>query len=223
MSIRKASFAPGEYYHLYNRGNSKQIIFRDAEDYRRFTTLLYTCNSEDNFRMFLIESTADKDPYLWNRGKPLVSIGAYCLMPNHFHILVTESMKEGISKFMQKVSTAYVMYYNNKYERSGGLFEGKFKSEHLGVDQYLKYIFAYIHLNPLKLIQKNWKEEGIRNKNKAISYLDSYEYSSFPDYSGIKRKQNPILNRKEYPNYFPSIKNFRKEILEWINYQDSTC
>ena len=220
MSLRKTPLVSGEYYHLYNRGDSKQKIFYDAEDYQRFIILLYTCNSEKNFRMSLVKEMAEKDPYLWKRGNQLVSIGAYCLMPNHFHLLITEKEDGGISKFMQKLSTAYVMYYNIKYEKTGGLFEGKFKSEHLDTDLYLKYIFSYIHLNPLKLIQKNWKEAGIKNQKTALNYLDNYTYSSYLDFKGIERKENAILDRKVYPNYFPSTKNFEREILDWINYEN---
>lgn len=220
MAIRKTSFVPGEYYHVYNRGNSKQKIFNDAEDYRRFVTLLYTCNSENNFKTSSLDARANPDPYLWEKGKPLVSIGAYCLMPNHFHLLVTEKKENGISKFVQKLSTAYVMYYNKKYKRTGGLFEGKFKSEYLFEDKYLKYIFSYIHLNPIKLIQKDWREAGIKNKRVAMKYLQDYEYSSYAEYGGVTRKQNKILERKSYPNYFPSNKNFEKEILQWISYHD---
>src|SRR3989344_5206242 len=141
MSLRKTPFASGEYYHLYNRGNSKQEIFNDEEDYQRFVALLYTCNSENNFRMFLVKECSEKDPYLWERGSQIFSIGAYCLMPNHFHLLVTEKEDGGISKFIQKLSTAYVMYHNIKYEMTGVLFEGKFKSEHLDTDEYLKSIY----------------------------------------------------------------------------------
>jgi len=122
---------------------------------------------------------------------------------------------------MQKISTAYVMYYNQKYKRTGGLFESKFKSEHLSEDRYLKYIFSYIHLNPVKLIQENWKEAGIRNKNTATKYLKKYEYSSYSEYLGIERKQNEIIERKSYPNYFPSPKNFQEEIIEWLSYNRS--
>jgi len=168
--------------------------------------------------MFLVENTSNKDPYLWDRGKPIVSIGAYCLMPNHFHILITGKEKDSISKFVQKVSTAYVMYYNQKYKRTGGLFEGKFKSEYLLEDRYLKYIFSYIHLNPIKLIQKDWKEVGIRDKKATLKYLENYEYSSYLEYLGTKRKQKEIIERKSYPNYFPSVKNFQKEIAEWLSY-----
>jgi putative transposase len=218
MSIRKIPFVSGEYYHLYNRGNSKQQIFHDKEDYRRFVTLLYTCNSTVNFKMFLIQESPTQDAYSWDRGKSIVYIGAYCLMSNHFHILITENEDGGISKFMQKLTTAYVMYYNNKYNRTGSLFEGKFKSEHLGSDRYLKYIFSYIHLNPIKLIQKNWKEVGIKDKIGALRFLERYEYSSFFEYSGIIRKQNVILHKVVYPKYFPSVKKYQREILEWINY-----
>ena len=68
------------------------------------------------------------------------------------------------------------MYYNKKYKRIGGLFEGKFKSQHLETEQYLKYLFSCIHLNPVKLIQKNWKEKGIKNIKKAEEYLNSYTF-----------------------------------------------
>ncbi|KKT95151.1 MAG: hypothetical protein UW97_C0028G0001 [Parcubacteria group bacterium GW2011_GWA2_45_15] len=220
MSLRGTPFVSGEYYHLYNRGNSKQEIFHDEEDYRRFVALLYTCNSENNFRMSLVKESARKDPYLWERGNQIVSVGAYCLMPNHFHLLITEKENGGVSKFIQKLSTAYVMYHNIKYERTGGLFEGKFKSEHLDTDQYLKYIFSYIHLNPLKLIQKDWKEVGTKNKQASLNYLGNYKYSSYLDFKGVKRKESVILDRKAYPDYFSSTKNFEREILDWINYKD---
>ena len=150
MSIRKVSFALGEFYHLYNRGNSKQIIFHDEQDYKRFVGLLYVCNQEENFKSDNLGKNTDL--LLIEVGKKLVSIGAWVLMPNHFHILATENIDYGISKFMQKLSTAYSMYYNKKYNRTGSLFEGKFKAQHLNKDSYLKYIFSYIHLNPIKLI-----------------------------------------------------------------------
>ena len=90
----------------------------------------------------------------------------------------------------------------------------------MDIDVYLKYIFSYIHLNPVKLIQKDWKEVGIKNKNEVLKYLDDYKYSSYFDYFGTKRKQNSILNSNAYPGYFPSVEKFKKEILEWISYKD---
>ncbi len=219
MSIRKVSFVSGEYYHIYNRGNSKQKIFHDKQDYERFIGLLYACNNQENFKIFNISK--GQDLFSIDRGKMLVDIGAYVLIPNHFHILITQGDNGNISKFMQKISTAYVMYYNKKYKRTGGLFEGKFKSQHASNDRYLKYLFSYIHLNPVKLIDKDWKVNGIKNKNLSLSYLKNYKYSSFLDYLGIKRVQNKILNIQAFPEYFPNQESFIEEILEWLSYESS--
>jgi len=108
MSIRKTPFVAGEFYHIYNRGNSKQKIFHDKKDYERFVKLLYFSNSNKSFEFRNIAGKL----FELNRGKILVSIGAYCLMPNHFHILVSQKENGSISKFMQKLTTAYSMYYN---------------------------------------------------------------------------------------------------------------
>ena len=217
MSIRKVSFALDEYYHLYNRGNSKQEIFHDKEDYFRFLSLLYACNSHINFKADDINR--NKTPYDFERGKNIVSIGAYCLMSNHFHILVREIECGGISKFMQKASTAYSMYYNKKYNRTGSLFEGKFKSQHANTDRYLKYLFSYIHLNPIKNIDENWKEKGVKNLSTTVEYLNKYEYSSCLDYFGIKRIQNIILSTKNFPEYFPKKEILIRDIFDWVNYK----
>lgn len=218
MSIRKVAFVPGEYYHIYNRGNSKQTIFHDKKDYMHFLGLLYACNQKENFKIDNLQK--GQDLFSIEKESALVDIGAYCLMSNHFHILITQTEDGSISKFMQKLSTAYVMYYNKKYERTGGLFEGKFKSQHLDTDQYLKYAFSYLHLNPVKLIDKEWKTKGIKNKNAAFEYLKKYEYSSFLDYLGIERIQNKILNTESFPKYFPSKESFVQEIFEWLGYNE---
>lgn len=218
MSIRKISFAANEYYHLYNRGNSKQKIFHDKEDYFRFMSLLYACNSKNNFKVSNLNK--NETPYDFERGENIISIGAYCLMPNHFHILIKEIDNGGISKFMQKLSTAYSMYYNKKYKRTGGLFEGKFKSQHANNDRYLKYLFSYIHLNPVKIINNKWKEKGIENKSEVLEHLKHYEYSSYLDYLEIYRIQDIILNKKSFPEYFLSKHVFLKEIFTWLGYSE---
>ena len=218
MSIRKVKFVSGEYYHIYNRGNSKQKIFHDEEDYLRFIALLYACNQKGYLKVGNL--TKGQTLYDIEREKPIVSIGAYCLMPNHFHILITQTNKEDISNFMQKLSTAYSMYYNKKYIRTGSLFEGKFKSEHIDKDRYFKYLFSYVHLNPVKLIEKDWKVVGIKNVKGVIDYLNNYQYSSYLDFMGEKRIQNIILNRESFPKYFSSKKTFKSEIFEWLGYSD---
>lgn len=210
MSIRTVSFVPGEFYHIYNRGNNKQSIFRDEADYHRFIKLLYTANSNEN----LVIRNFSKTVYQLERGERLVSIGAYCLMPNHFHILVTQTESGDITKFMHKLCTSYSMYHNNKYTRTGKLFEGKFKSEYANSDRYLKYLFSYIHLNPLKIIDSNWRNKDIGKL--GIDFLANYKFSSYIDYLGKERSDKVILDRVDFPNYFPTESSFKTEINDWL-------
>lgn len=220
MSIRDKNLVPNEYYHIYNRGNGKHDIFLDDEDYDRFIKILYVCNSERsfNFRDLIIDPKIDA--FVFERGAPLVSILAWVLMSNHFHIVLISPRSDlgedynPITEFMRKVSTAYVMYFNKKYERTGGLFEGRFKSRHIGEENYFNYIFSYVHLNPIKLIQKDWKEKGIVDKNKAKDFLEKYEYSSFQDYFGKKRKQEGVLDKNSIPDY--CLCNHVKDLFEWV-------
>lgn len=217
MSQRNTLFSEGEYYHIYNRGNSKQTIFRDLADYGRFQELLYATNSSERVVLKLIKK---EDRFTFARQQPLVAIGAYCLMPNHFHVLVTPSVEGGIQNFVQKLSTAYSMYFNKRYERTGGLFEGRFKSEHAHSDEYLKYLFSYIHLNPLKLIDPHWKEKGLHNIQHAREYLDGYHYSSYDEYRGLVRAENAILSKESFPSYFSSEGSFLAEIEEWLHFKE---
>lgn len=230
MSIRKVSLVADEYYHLYNRGNSKQEIFLDDEDRDRFVKLLYLCNSvkKINFRGDIIEKKLDA--WDFERGNRIVSIGAWVLMPNHFHLYVIfpkglafvekEEGKNNISTFMGKLCTSYTMYFNSKYKRTGALFEGKFKSVNVIDDTQAKYLFSYIHLNPIKLIQSDWKEKGIYNSSLAINFLNSYKWGSYFDFLGIKRKENIILNIEDFPDYSLTKEKFKKEIFEWILFKE---
>lgn len=227
---RKENFVEGEFYHLYNRGNSKQNIFLDNKDRERFIKLLYLANSKKqiNFKENIVKRKIDA--WEFDRGEPIVSIGAWVLMPNHFHILITipspksdfgqkqKLKKSAISVFMQKVFTSYSKYFNTKYKRTGGLFETNFKSSYIDTDPYSKYIFSYIHLNPVKLIDPIWKENGIKNIENAKNFLESYEWSSYYDYLGKKRDQNKILSKKDFPEYFDDPKIFKKEIFEWLSF-----
>ena len=214
MSLRKVKFVPDEYYHIYNRGNDKRIIFHDNGDHNHFIKLLYLSNSKRNIKI----RDVSKNIFDFKRENLLVHIGAYCLMPNHFHILLAQTEEGSISKFMQKLSTAYSMYYNTKYHKTGSLFQGKFKSEYANNDKYLKYLFSYIHLNPIKLMKKDWKEKGIGDKKLALDFLNKYKYSSYLDYAGDIRNEKQILIREAFPSYFPNKNKFNKEIFEWLSF-----
>jgi putative transposase len=214
---RLISFIPNEYYHIYNRGVNKMNIFINSQDYERFQKLLYIINSKKTDKFSLLNKSLLS---VWEeeRGETLVNIGAYCLMPNHFHILIKSKNKKDTSIFLQRLQMSYSKYFNIKNDRSGVLFQGKSKAEHVEGDNYLKYLFSYIHLNPVKLIKKEWKTSGIKDTKTVQSYLLKYEYSSYLDYIGEKRIMSKILEKSVFPDYFPSAKLFMVEILEWLNY-----
>lgn len=211
----------GEFYHLYNRGNSKQKIFIDDKDRDRFVKLLYLCNSTKNirFREDIVEKKIDA--WDFKRGEQIVSIGAWVLMPNHFHLYLTPSPRShlgegGVSLFMRKLCTGYSMYFNIKHSRTGKLFEGAFKSLQMIRDEQAKYIFSYIHLNPVKLIDPQWKESGLKNNKKTLEFLNKYKWSSYQDYLSKKRPENKILTKKDFPAYFNNRKVFKSEIFDWL-------
>ena len=216
--MRKVVFAPGEYYHLYNRGVDKRDIFLSHVDYARFVTLLYACNA--TCAVDLDEQGKSISALVENkieRGEPLLDICAYVLMPNHFHIMARETREKGISKFMQKLGVAYTSYFNKKYNRSGSLFQGTFKARHASEDPYCSYIASYIHLNPVKLIEPHWKESGIKDRLVAEQFLKEYRFSSFQDYGGKTRVEAIILNKASLPTSCESAGEFSKEVNSWLN------
>lgn len=219
---RKVPFVSGEFYHIYNRGTDKRDIFTNEHDYRRFLTLLYLCNSDQSVDIDkkLREGRTFPELIGVERGETLVSIGAYCLMPNHFHILLIEQRAGGISCFMKKLSTAYSMYFNKKYGRTGALFEGKFKAKHANTDEYLKYLFSYIHLNPVKILQPDWKDHGINNLAAAKEHLRAFPYSSYLDYIEGGRRESSLLNKTPFPDYFKDQNSFDQFIDDWITYRE---
>ena len=219
---RKTEFAIDEYYHLYNRGVDKRIIFNDQNDYRRFLVLLYLSNSKQEVRLgdrFQRKSTLS-DSFREEVSGELVSIGGYCLMPNHFHLLVREKVENGISTFMKKLLTGYSMYFNKKYERTGTLFEGRFKAVHVNNDRYLEYLFSYLHLNPVKLIDSHWRDNKFFEKTKAKDFLGGYRYSSYQFYCGQKRPENKILDSKNFPKYFSGKNDFKSFIDNWLSFSE---
>ena len=126
MPRRQVNFAPGHYYHLYNRGNDRQTIFFERENYLHFLR---------QFRRYLVEDTLD--------------VLAYCLMPNHYHFLV-RLRSPHLSQQMHAFSLSYTKAINRRYERCGSLFQGRFRAIEVDSDGYLLHLTRYIHLNPVK-------------------------------------------------------------------------
>jgi len=214
---RNIEFGIGEYYHIYNRGTEKRKIFLDKGDHDRFVKLLYLANSSrsvhlSNYQGFaLIEIP---------KGDSIVDVGTWALMPNHFHLLLKEKKENGISQYIHKLLTGYSMYFNKKYNRKGILFEGSFSAKHLDTDEYLKYQYAYIHLNPIGIVDAGWKEKKIKNRVAAKKFLSSYSYSSLRDYVGHKRDERAIIEPESFPSYFSSFTDFVDMLKEWIDFEN---
>jgi putative transposase len=118
---------------------------------------------------------------------------------------------------MQKLSTAYSMYFNKRHKRIGPLFQSRFKAEHVSRDEHLKYLFAYIHLNPVKNVDPAWGEKRIADPTKAKNFLKGYQYSSYLDLIGTKRPEGVILSPKDFPGYFSSKVEFEDFVDEWMH------
>lgn len=223
MATRNTRFVSDEHYHVYNRGNSKQSIFLDDGDYERFVSLLFLSNSSRGFNL-RDELKGKESFYEVDRGIPLLEINSFCLMPNHFHLVITPLVDGGMSQFMLKLGTAYSMYFNKKYERTGSLFEGSFKAKHIDSDEYLKYLFSYVHLNPLST---HIESERLNNTEKTRANFEkvaNYKYSSLTDYLHQDTSPRVTLGLVEtglYRGYFRNKDDIKKELFDWLEYEDS--
>lgn len=200
MGQRKDPLLPETWYHCYNRGVDKRVIFEDTNDYERFLMLLRACNSVQPVHISNFEqSNRSKTLYDVLRvatEKPLVDIGAYNLMGTHYHLLLREREANGITSCMRKIGTAYTMYFNIRRERTGALFEGAFKAKRISTDQYFDRVLSYIHANHAEIVEPNWKVGVIKNEERLKKHLVQYRFSSLPDYSKESRPESVIINKQ---------------------------
>jgi putative transposase len=188
------SFAPNEWYHCYSRGLDKQTIFKNDRDYERFLQLLYLTNSERPIHRSNLRTSSTPEILQIPRASPITAIGVFCLMPNHFHLLLKEIREDGISNFMQRLGTAYTMYFNIKYKRAGSLLTTPFRSRHVKDDRYLQRVIQYIHCNPAELYESQWKEGVVKNPRLLQKRLLDYPYASFRAFTDNNALLRPILN-----------------------------
>lgn len=198
MAMRKTSFAIGEWYHCYNRGVDKRITYEDGRDYRRFLEQMYLANSETPLRRDDIGTQNFEKILQIPRSELLVSIGAFCLMPNHFHLVLKEIVENGITAFMQKLGTAYAMYFNGRYTRTGNLFIKPFRSRHVDDDDYLQHLVNYVHCNPAELYEPKWKTGNVRNLQALTEKLIKYSYSSLGAYEDSRLPTHALLDENVF-------------------------
>lgn len=149
--MKNPTFITGGYYHIYNRGVEKRNIFLDRWDYLRFLeTLDFYRKSPQPMKLSDYRRGVIKFKKIGNQSET-VKIFCFCLMPNHYHLLIQQLSKNGITKFLRKVSDSYTRYFNTKYNRVGPLFQGSFKAKYIDRDEYLLQLSKYIHRNPFPL------------------------------------------------------------------------
>ena len=146
MTLRKTELINDEFYHIYNRGVDKQVVFKDKQDFFQFIQMLDYFNQKESLGGLNIYKYPKN---FQHRGSTsmLVEIVVYCLNKNHYHLILKQVANNGISRFMQKVGTGYTMYFNKKYKRTGSLFGGGFKSKYIESDEQLNYVGVYVNLN----------------------------------------------------------------------------
>lgn len=199
MAYQQTIFANGQIYHIVNRGVEKRTIFTDKRDYVRFIETIgyYIANnppSRFSFRNrpLLVQHHA---------SSPLVEVLCFCLMPNHFHLLVKQVEDKGITQFLSKLSNSYTKFFNTKRKRIGPLLQGSFKAVRIENDEQLIHVSRYIHLNPLI--------------DYLVKDLKSYPYSSYPEYLNLAQgfcKKDYILH------HFPKISDYERFVLDQEDY-----
>ena len=160
-----------------------------------------------------------RHPYIKKREnrarKLLVKIHAFCFMPNHYHLLLSAVVENGIPLFMKKFNGGYAKYFNEKYERKGTLFEGRYKKVIIKNEAHFIHLPYYIHLNPLDLIAPEWRERKLHNFKKAMSFLDTYRWSSHLDYAG--EKNFPSVTQRDFLlEFFGDPKQYKQGITDWL-------
>jgi len=179
------TYSPNCYYHIYNRGVEKRLIFQDEQDYAVFLSYLRTyLLPKDEHKLQQTLSNPDlnykererilKELRL-NNFSDEITLLAYCLMPNHFHFLIKQKSSDGIDKFMNSFGVRYTMFFNRKYNRVGSLYQDVYKAVAVESEEQLLYLSSYIHRNPFNS-KAGSKEDVLR------AWFT--QPSSYPDYLG---------------------------------------
>jgi len=213
MAYRKVIFSPDEIYHIYNRSIAGRPIFTFKKNKERALFALYFYqktplpSSLSHYLQATVKQRKVLDKLL-DKAKRLIDIYAFCLMPNHFHLLVKENKEKGISKFLADFQNSYTRYYNLFHESKGHVFQGQFEAVRVETDEQLLHVSRYIHLNPYSsFVVKDYEE------------LKEYQWSSLPEYLGNNKKSYEIYQKDYLINFFKDLKEFEQFIFNQKDYQ----
>lgn len=208
-SKRPIYFRTGYIYHVFNRGVERRNLFQSTRDRERFVLLLEYYRFADipkSFSHYLNLSLEEHKKY----SKTLqslphaIDILAYCLMPNHFHLLLRQQNDHGIIEAISNISNGYAKYFNTKYQRVGPLFQGPFKAVRIESDEQLLHVSRYIHLNPVV--------SGVISESK----LFTYPWSSLATYLGTHPR--PWVENHTVLEYFRNIEAYREFVNDQVAY-----
>ncbi len=225
--MRNINFVNEEIYHIYNRSVETRDIFSDDEDRFRFIHDLFEFNDEaPAVNLYYKKSSLQFQSYEAKLRKIereprkiLVDILVFCLMPNHFHLLLRQIKENGIPEFMHKLGTGYTNYFNQKYKRSGSLFQGTYKAVLVEKDAHFIHLPYYIHSNSLDIKFPEWREREIKNYKEVMEFLENYRWSSFPDYIG--KKNFPSVTQREFLlDFFGGSEQYKKDTVKWLKEMD---
>ncbi len=217
--MKRPQFVDNHFYHIFNRGVDKRKVFMNNEDYHRFLYGLRDFNDKNSsinlFRRINksngIVSVGSSTSHRIEKEdrEPVIKIHCSCLMSNHFHLILEQVEENGVVSFMQKLGTGYTNYFNQKYERSGSLFQGRFKAILVNRDEYLNYLKQYIYMNPLDLFEPGWKDGGLKDWRKAKKFLEEYKWTNCKNFSEYDEfLKSCQKNKNKAKNTFEEIREF---------------
>lgn len=213
-----------ELYHVISRTVGDTVVFKKEADFYRGIFSIYEFNNVNPVNIWerRKERAVEKKKLgptslTLQKRDMFVEILAFSFMPNHLHLLLRQVKDKGISNFMKKFGTGFAMYFNKKHNRRGHLFN-KFKSVYIESETQLKNTFAYIHTNLISLIEPNWKENGIKNPQKVIKFLENNKRHSYPDYLG--KKNFPSVTERDFIlDVMGGVEGCRFSVNDWIIYK----
>lgn len=207
-----------EFFHVLNRGVDKRKVFMTNADRARFVHDLWEFNDTHPAKANMRRRTGMFD--VGRRTFPrelLVKIHFFCLMSNHYHLLLSPVVENGIPLFMKKLNGGYAKYFNEKYApRSGALWQGGYKSVRIETDRHFLYIPYYIHFNALDLATPEWREGSIKNTKRALDFLNSYRWSSHLDYLG-KKNFPSITDRSFFLESFGGERGYQRTVEKMLS------
>ncbi len=243
MPHKVRQFVNGEIYHIVIRRMGEEKLFLDIDDYYRGIFCIYEFNTtkpitirerralRKRFKKAIREEIPrgsppvtvvkrDETMVFKDERDLLVEVLAFCLMPNHIHLLLRQLKTGGISNFMLKVESGYASYFKRKYgtKIKGHFFQDRFSVTPIKNDTQLRVVFTYIHTNPTSCVEPGWKEKGVKDPEKVIKFLEEYKWSSYQDYLG-KKNFPSVTERKFVLEVIGGKEGCQEWVENWVRYK----